>query len=88
MKYLLLYCLMKATVNNQEFLIKPHRSKPFNFEVNGKPVELDAYPNRNGMLCFLYNNHSYQAELISYNENDKIAVIKLNNARYEDKTKG
>jgi biotin carboxyl carrier protein len=78
---------MKATVNNKEFLIKEHPSKPFSFEVNGKPVELDAYLNRNGMLCFLYNNHSYQAELISYNENDKIAVIKLNNAPYEVKLK-
>ncbi|HTB32615.1 MAG TPA: acetyl-CoA carboxylase biotin carboxyl carrier protein subunit [Bacteroidia bacterium] len=78
---------MKANVNNKEFLIKEHASKPYNFEVNGKPVELDAYTNRNGMLCFLYNNHSYQAELISYNENDKIAVIKLNNTRYEVRLK-
>jgi biotin carboxyl carrier protein len=87
---------MKAIVNNKEFLIKEHQSKPFSFEVNarpdepfgrGKPVELDAYLNRNGMLCFLFNNHSYQAELISYNENDKIAVIKLNNNRYEVKLK-
>lgn len=77
----------KATVNSKEFLIKEHPNKPFSYEVNGKPVELDAYMNRNGMLCFLYNNHSYQAELISYNENDKIAVIKLNNNRYEVKLK-
>jgi biotin carboxyl carrier protein len=78
---------MKATVNNKEFLIKEYDTKPFSFDVNGKPVELDAYLNRNGMLCFLYNNHSYQAELISYNENDKVAIIKLNNARYEVKLK-
>lgn len=78
---------MKATVNNMEFLIKEHNSTPFSFEVNGKPVDLDAYLNRNGMLCFLYNNHSYQAELISYNESDKVAVVKLNNARYEVKLK-
>ncbi len=78
---------MKATVNNKEFLIKEHPSEPFSFEVNGKPVVLDAYMNRNGMLCFLYNSHSYQAELISYNENDKVAVIKLNNNRYEIKLK-
>jgi biotin carboxyl carrier protein len=77
----------KANVNNKEFLIKHHSHKPFSFEVNGMPVELDAYMNRNGMLCFLYNNHSYQAELISYNEHDKVAVIKLNNARYEVKLK-
>jgi len=81
------FCGMKATVNNKDFLIKTHDTKPFGFEVNGKPVELDAYLNGNGMLCFLYNNHSYQAELISYNENDKVAVIKLNNARYEVKLK-
>jgi len=74
---------MKAIVNSKEFLIKEHTGDGFLFEVNDKPVELDAYTNRNGLLCFLYNNHSYQAELISYNENDKIAVIKLNNARYE-----
>ena len=80
-------CPMKATVSNQEFIIKEHHSKPFTFEVNEKPVELDAYLNRNGMLCFLYNDRSYQAELISYYENDKIAVIKLNNARYEVKLK-
>lgn len=81
------FCIMKATVNNKEFLIKEHTSKPFSFEVNGKSVELDAYLNRNGMLCFLYNNHSYQAELISYNGNDKVAVIKLDNVRYEVKLK-
>ena len=78
---------MKATVNNTEFLIKDHNTSPFSFDVNGKQVELDAYLNRNGMLCFLYNNHSYKAELISYNESDKVAVIKLNNARYEAKLK-
>jgi len=78
---------MKATVNNKEFLIKEPTGKDAPFEVNGKPVVLDSYFNRNGMLCFLYNNHSYQAELISYNETDKIAVIKLNNARYEVKLK-
>jgi len=81
------FCTMKAKVNNQEFVIKPNSSKPFSYAVDGKPVELDAYTNRNGMLCFLHNNKSYQAELISYNENDKIAVIKLNNARYEVKLK-
>lgn len=81
------FCPVKATVNNTDFIIKEDDSKPFCFEVNGKPVELDAYLNRNGMLCFLYNNHSYQAELVSYNENDKVAVIKLNNARYEVKLK-
>lgn len=78
---------MKATVNNTEFLIKERGNENFHFEVNGSPVELDAYFNRNGMLCFLYNNHSYQAELISYNESDKVAVIKLNNAPYEVKLK-
>jgi biotin carboxyl carrier protein len=81
------FCTVKATVNNTKFLIKEQITKPFSYEVNGKQVELDAYLNRNGMLCFLYNNHSYQAELISYNENDKVAVIKLNNARYEVKLK-
>ncbi len=77
----------KAKVNEQEFSIKESPDKAFSYEVNGRPVELDAYMNRNGMLCFLYNNYSYQAELISYNENDKLAVIKLNNARYEVKLK-
>ncbi len=78
---------MKATVNNKEFLIKEHASQPFNYDVNGKQVALDAYFNDHGMLCFLYNNKSYQAELISYNANDKVAVIKLNNNRYEIKLK-
>jgi len=78
---------MKATVNNKEFLIKEPGNENSPFEVNGKPVELDSYLNRNGVLCFLYKNYSYQAELISYNESDKIAVIKLNNARYEVKLK-
>lgn len=78
---------MKAIVNNKEFLIEERGNENFHFQVNGKPVVLDAYTNRNGMLCFLYNNQSYQAELISYNESDKIAVIKLNNAHYEVKLK-
>jgi biotin carboxyl carrier protein len=78
---------MKTIVQDKEFLIEEQDSKTFSFMVNGKPVELDAYMNRNGMLCFLYNNHSYQAELVSYNEGDKLAVIKLNNAQYEVKLK-
>lgn len=77
------FCNMKATVNNKEFLIKSHGSENSKFEVNGKLIELNSYTNRNNILCFLYNNHSYQAELISYNENDKIAILKLNNIRYE-----
>ena len=78
---------MKANVNNKEFLIKNHPSQPYKYEVNGKSVELDAYLNDHGVLCFLYNNKSYQAELISYNPNDKIAVIKLDNNRFEIKLK-
>jgi biotin carboxyl carrier protein len=80
-------CRMKATVNQKEFLIKQDDSKSYCFEINGKTVELDAYLNRNGILCFLFNNHSYKAELISYNEIDKIAMVKLNNAPYEVKLK-
>jgi biotin carboxyl carrier protein len=77
----------KATVNKKEFTIKEHLNQPYSFEVDGEQVELNAYLNNDGMLCFLYNNKSYTAELISYNESDKIAVIKLNNNSYEVKLK-
>jgi len=77
------FCPMKAIVGNKEFVIKQQEDKPFSFEVNGKPVELDGYLNRNGIFCFLYNNRSCQAELVGYNENTKVAVVKLNNTRYE-----
>lgn len=78
---------MKATVNNKDFFIKNHPNTPYHYEVNGKPAVLDAYLNEHGKLCFLHENKSYKAELISYNENDKIAVIKLNGNRFEVKLK-
>lgn len=81
------FCTVKAIVNNREYLIKEQDSGNFHYEVNGKPVVLEAYFNTDGILYFLYNNQSHRAELLSYNPGDKIAVIKLNNTRYEIKLK-
>lgn len=81
------FCPVKAIVNNKEFLIKEKAGRYFSFDVNGKPIELEGYVNHNGIFCFLYRNRSYEAEFISYDENDKVAVIKLNNTRFEVKLK-
>jgi biotin carboxyl carrier protein len=78
---------MKAYVNNKEYTITEKAVEPLTFEVNGKSIVLDVYSPKKGSLHILYGSRSYNAELVSYNEDDKVITIKVNNSRYEIKLK-
>lgn len=57
------------------------------FEVNGKPITLDAISPAKNTMHLLYNNRSYNVELIEYKQEEKVAIVKVNNARHEVKLK-
>jgi biotin carboxyl carrier protein len=78
---------MKAYVNNKEYNVTEKGIEPLTFEVNGKQVIIDAYTPRKGAMHILYGSQSYNAELVSYNEEEKIITIKVNNSRYDIKLK-
>ena len=78
---------MKAFINNKEFNITEKGDSPFSFEVNGKLVTIDAFSPHKNTLHILYNSHSYNAELLEYRQDEKIAIVKVNNATYEIKLK-
>ncbi len=81
------FCLMKAFINNKEYNITEKGDSPVSFEVNGKEVTIDAFSPRKNTLHILYNSHSYNAELLEYRQEDKIALVKVNNGIYEIKLK-
>ncbi|HWY98748.1 MAG TPA: acetyl-CoA carboxylase biotin carboxyl carrier protein subunit [Bacteroidia bacterium] len=78
---------MKATVNNKDYTITEKAKEPLTYDVNGKSLVLDVYEPRKGVLHIIYNARSYNAEFISYNEDDKVVTLKVNNSRYEVKLK-
>ena len=74
---------MKALVNNKEYIITEKSDSPLTFEVNGNTVTVDAIMPGKNMLHLLYNSRSYNVELTDYREDEKIAVIRVNNSTYE-----
>jgi biotin carboxyl carrier protein len=78
---------MKATVNNIDYSIINKNKEPLTLEVNGTTVILDLFEPRKSALNIIYNSHSYNAELVSYNTEEKTAIVIVNNNRYEVKLK-
>ena len=78
---------MKAILNNKDYTITEKPNQPLSMEVNGKQVGLDLFEPRKGSFQIIYNSHSYNAEFISYDEDDKLVTLKLNNKLYEIKIK-
>lgn len=81
------FCIMKAYVNNMEYNIIEKGDSHSGFEVNGKEVVIDAITPRKNVMHILYNSQSYIAELLEYKQDEKIAVIKINNSIYDIKLK-
>jgi len=52
-------------------------------ELNGKTIPVDVRELNDGHLHFIYNNKSYNAEVVSENHEDKTSVIKINGKLYE-----
>jgi biotin carboxyl carrier protein len=78
---------MKAFVNNREFIITEKGDSPMSFDVNGKEVVVDSITTAKNTMHLLYNSRSYNVELIEYRQEEKIAVVKVNNSSYEIKLK-
>lgn len=78
---------MKAYVNNNEFVITEKGEAPLTFDINGKEVVIDAVTPHKNTLHLLYNSRSYNAELLEYKQEEKLAIIKVNNSIYEVKLK-
>jgi biotin carboxyl carrier protein len=78
---------MKAFVNKREFNITEKSDSPLSFDVNGKEVIIDAISPAKNTMHLLYNSRSYNVELIEYRQDEKIAVVKVNNSTYEIKLK-
>ncbi|HXB12412.1 MAG TPA: biotin/lipoyl-containing protein [Bacteroidia bacterium] len=78
---------MKAFVNKREFNIIEKGDSPMSFEVNGKEVVIDAISPAKNTMHLLYNSRSYNVELLEYKQDEKIAVVRVNNCSYEIKLK-
>jgi len=78
---------MKATVNNKEYSITEKSKQPLTLDLNGNSVILNIIEPTNGSYHIIYNDSSYTAELVSYNSEEKLMVLKLNNKKYEIKLK-
>lgn len=78
---------MKAFVNNREYTITEKNDADMSFDVNGKAVLIDALSPAKNTMHLLYNNRSYNVELLEYRQDEKVAVVKVNNSRYEVKLK-
>lgn len=52
-------------------------------KLNGESLDLDVREFKDGHMHFLYQNKSYNAEVVSENEEEKKLVIKVNGRLYE-----
>lgn len=74
--------MIKAIVNqDKEFNIE---NTAGGIEVNGKPVEVDV-AGSNGFFHVLFENKSYDAELVSVNRDDKTVIVRINGSEYSVK---
>jgi len=78
---------MKAILGGKEYNIEENAKEQGSFSVNGKKLSIDSYLPKKGALHILYNNHSYNAELVGYNSEEKLISLKVNNSRYDIKLK-
>jgi biotin carboxyl carrier protein len=78
---------MKAFVNKREFNITEKGDSPLSFEVNGKEVIINAISPAKNSMHLLYNSRSYNVELLEYRQDEKIALVRVNNSSYEIKLK-
>jgi biotin carboxyl carrier protein len=53
--------------------------------VNGEPVDLDVYPVNSNSFHILYQNKSFNAELVKVNREEKTCSVKVNNNTYSMK---
>jgi len=73
--------MYKVKVNDQ-FLFEVE-NKDSTFLVNGEPVELDISTIGNNSTHVLYQNRSFNTEIVELNKTDKICKIKVNGNIYQ-----
>ncbi len=71
--------MIKATVNKKNFTIE---SSGEGITINGSPLSWDLVELKNGHFHILYQNKSYQAEVVKIDYSTKSVILKINNHRY------
>ena len=71
--------MLKATVNTQTFDIQSDKAE---ITVNAQPFNWDMVEIKDGNFHILYNNHSFNAEVLEADYQTKSFLIKINNSKY------
>ena len=72
--------MYKIRVNNKfNFEVIPGKGQTL---VNGKPVSLDIQHISHNLFHILYQNRSFNAELIEVNKVDKTCIVRINSNKY------
>lgn len=71
--------MLKATVNTQTFDIQSDKTGIF---VNAQPFNWDMVEIKDGNFHVLYNNRSYNAEVLEADYQTKSFLIKINKSKY------
>jgi biotin carboxyl carrier protein len=71
--------MLKATVNSQTFDIQSDKS---GISVNTLPFNWDMVEIKDGNFHIIYNNRSYNAEVLEANYQSKSFLIKINKSKY------
>ena len=71
--------MLKATINNQTFDIQSNKSE---ISVNSQPFKWDMVEIKDGNFHILYNNRSFNAEVLEADYQTKSFLIKINKIKY------
>lgn len=71
--------MLKATINNQTFDIQSNKSE---ISVNSQPFKWDMVEIKDGNFHILYNNRSFNAEVLEADYQTKSFLIKINKSKY------
>lgn len=71
--------MLKATVNAQTFDIQADKAE---ITVNAQPFNWDMVEIKDGNFHILYNNRSFNAEVLEADYQTKSFLIKINNSKY------
>lgn len=71
--------MLKATVNSQTFDIQSDKNE---ISVNSQPFNWDMVEIKDGNFHVIYNNKSFNAEVLEADYQTKSFLIKINNTKY------
>jgi len=79
--------MYKAIINNNEFEVDFSSSENKAGTINSKDFEIDSIDLKDGHFNILKNNKSYNAEIVSFDADEKTYKIKVNGNVYTMKVK-